>query len=467
LASSALAIPAFARRYGMGCDACHVAWPVLNEFGEDFRMSGYRRYGGANLQPTTPDVELVKDVLSIPAVPPVAFRVDTGFDFQRIRRQAADGTTATRKGSSFDLNELELLAGTPLGKHVSFFLQYDLFETEIERPTGPGEANDTGSRRNITFETKGPRAPGMAKFIWNSLLPQHIAPVDSLNLVVGVNELPVAFSPEHRRLSASPYLVYERRGLDLLSGKPVDDLLPDDPRRRLFRLSEEQIGVEFNGVLRSGAPVTGLRVEYHFGVTNGSNKDSDPNTEKDLFGRVALRWQGQTLGFFGYWSPDIYSDDLRTAGALANGGVLGVARHNTTFHVGPDLTLSLRPFGPQVWLDTQVLFNRESNPTGFDKGFRWWGGFSQLHWKPLASLIAYGRYDWLRGRRFDDTALGGVTGPVKPREWAAVVGVQWYTLLNLRLIAEYSHHVFRNPASRPSRQEVEGDFVTLRLAGAL
>ena len=124
-ASSASAIPAFARRYGMGCDACHVAWPVLNKFGEDFRMSGYRRYGGASPQPTTPDIELVKEVLSIPAFPPVAFRVDAGFDFQHIHRQGADGTTATRKGSSFDLNELELLAGTPLGKHLSFFLQYD------------------------------------------------------------------------------------------------------------------------------------------------------------------------------------------------------------------------------------------------------------------------------------------------------------------------------------------------------
>jgi hypothetical protein len=431
-------------------------------------MSGYRRYGGAELSPTTPDVELVKEVLSIPAVPPVAVRADAGFDFQRIRRQAADGTTATRKGSSFDLNELELLAGAPLGKHLAFFLQYDLFEAEIERPTGPGEANETGSRRNITFETEGPRVPGMAKFIWNSLLPQHMAPLDSLSLVVGINELPVAFSPEHRRLSASPYLVYERRGLDLVSGKPVDDLLPDDPRRRLFRLSEEQIGVELQGVLRPGAAATGPRLEYHLGVTNGSNKDSDPNTEKDLFGRVALRWHGQTLGLFGYWSPDIYSDDLRTAGALATGGIFAaVPQHNTTFHVGPDLTLSLQPWGPQVWLDTQVLFNHESNPTGFTRGFRWWGGFSQLYWKPLESLIAYGRYDWIRGHHFDDTTVGGVTGPVEPREWAAVVGLQWYALVNLRLIVEYSHHAFRNAASLPSRQEVKGDFVTLRVAGAL
>src|SRR5262245_43333181 len=240
-ASSTEAIPAFARRYSMPCTACHSAWPVLNDVGQDFRMSGYRRFGGAPLAPTVPDIELVKDVLAIPAVPPVALRADAGFDWQQVRRHAEDGSTATRKGASFDLNELELLAGTPLGPHLSFFLQYDLFETEIERPTGPGEANDTGSRRNIKFETEGPRVPGMAKIIWNSLLPQHLAPPDSLNLSVGINELPLAFSPEHRRLSASPYLIYERRGLDLLSRTPLDDLLSEDELRRLLRLSEEQI----------------------------------------------------------------------------------------------------------------------------------------------------------------------------------------------------------------------------------
>jgi hypothetical protein len=77
----------------------------------------------------------------------------------------SDGSSATRTGDNFDLNELELLAGTPLGKHLSFFPQYDLFETEIERPTGPGEANETGTHKNITFETGGPRVPGMAKLL--------------------------------------------------------------------------------------------------------------------------------------------------------------------------------------------------------------------------------------------------------------------------------------------------------------
>jgi hypothetical protein len=41
-------------------------------------------------------------------------------------------------------------------------------------------------------------------------------------------------------------------------------------------------------------------------------------------------------------------------------------------------------------------------------------------WEPFESLSTYGRYDWLHGDRFDDTEAGGVTGPVGPREWAAV-----------------------------------------------
>ena len=29
-----LAIPAFARKYGLPCSACHTAWPELNNFGQ-------------------------------------------------------------------------------------------------------------------------------------------------------------------------------------------------------------------------------------------------------------------------------------------------------------------------------------------------------------------------------------------------------------------------------------------------
>src|SRR5947208_15084830 len=41
-AGSAHALPAFARKYGLRCSACHEAWPMLNYFGQKFKDNGYQ-----------------------------------------------------------------------------------------------------------------------------------------------------------------------------------------------------------------------------------------------------------------------------------------------------------------------------------------------------------------------------------------------------------------------------------------
>ena len=41
-ASRADAIPAFARKYKLGCNICHTMYPQLNRFGRDFRDNGFR-----------------------------------------------------------------------------------------------------------------------------------------------------------------------------------------------------------------------------------------------------------------------------------------------------------------------------------------------------------------------------------------------------------------------------------------
>src|SRR5439155_21261181 len=41
-ARPALAIPAFARKYGLPCSACHEGWPKLNSFGQTFKDNGYQ-----------------------------------------------------------------------------------------------------------------------------------------------------------------------------------------------------------------------------------------------------------------------------------------------------------------------------------------------------------------------------------------------------------------------------------------
>ena len=40
--STANALPAFARKYGLRCSACHEAWPMLNYFGQKFKDNGYQ-----------------------------------------------------------------------------------------------------------------------------------------------------------------------------------------------------------------------------------------------------------------------------------------------------------------------------------------------------------------------------------------------------------------------------------------
>ena len=143
---------------------------------------------------------------------------------------------------------------------------------------------------------------------------------------------------------------------------------------------------------------------------------------------------------------------------------------NRTYSFGPDLTLSLEPVDIPIWLETQVLFNRESDPTGFKKAFSWWGGFTQLNGKLpvnakfLQWIIGYARYDWLQGDQFNDAAVGGVTGPVKPREWQVVGGLQWYILQNLKIVTEYSRRQFTNNESAPQHQRVIDNFFTVRAA---
>src|ERR1700746_850371 len=39
---SANALPAFARKYGLRCCACHESWPILNYFGQKYKNNGYQ-----------------------------------------------------------------------------------------------------------------------------------------------------------------------------------------------------------------------------------------------------------------------------------------------------------------------------------------------------------------------------------------------------------------------------------------
>src|SRR5579862_801389 len=41
--SQAEAVPAYARKYGVSCSQCHLAFPTLNAYGREFKLNGYVR----------------------------------------------------------------------------------------------------------------------------------------------------------------------------------------------------------------------------------------------------------------------------------------------------------------------------------------------------------------------------------------------------------------------------------------
>lgn len=72
----ARAVPSFARQLDMPCNGCHVQFPVLNGFGQQFKLSGYT----LNTQPTIEDAEAKERRklldLPVPAMLSVMFQAD-------------------------------------------------------------------------------------------------------------------------------------------------------------------------------------------------------------------------------------------------------------------------------------------------------------------------------------------------------------------------------------------------------
>ena len=85
--TAAHAIPAFARKYGVACSACHTNWPRLNRFGINFRDNGYRM----NRERDNP-------VTQGPGYFPLAFRSTVGYEYNSNTLQPVAPTASNLNG---------------------------------------------------------------------------------------------------------------------------------------------------------------------------------------------------------------------------------------------------------------------------------------------------------------------------------------------------------------------------------
>ena len=115
------ALPAFARKYGLRCSACHESWPMLNYFGQKFKDNGYQLMN-----------ERDSPIWQNPSYWPVTFRMVTFWHRVSTGKVLVDtypgGTLVPNSAvqrvttSGFDLSGLDFHTGGTLEKNFSFYV---------------------------------------------------------------------------------------------------------------------------------------------------------------------------------------------------------------------------------------------------------------------------------------------------------------------------------------------------------
>ncbi len=110
---NANALPAFARKYGLRCSACHESWPMLNYFGQKFKDNGYQLMNDRDAP-----------IWQNPGYWPVTFRILPIWHRVSTGKVAVDqGSGITRiTTSGFDLSGLDFHTGGTLEKNFSFYV---------------------------------------------------------------------------------------------------------------------------------------------------------------------------------------------------------------------------------------------------------------------------------------------------------------------------------------------------------
>jgi hypothetical protein len=110
------AIPAFARKYGLPCSACHIGWPELNNFGQVFRDNGYQMMNERD-SPITRD----------PSYFPITVRITPQWHRESANNQPVNTSTSESEDhlgslttTGFDLSGMDLWFAGTIYKNISF-----------------------------------------------------------------------------------------------------------------------------------------------------------------------------------------------------------------------------------------------------------------------------------------------------------------------------------------------------------
>jgi hypothetical protein len=324
---SAHAMPVFARQYDLTCAACHVAFPRLNAFGEQFRDNNFRLPNWR--EKTTIDTK--DEMLALPKVPPLAIRAQAYVQERQAREVNDTYTGFTENNAQSDFQSpylIKLLSSAPLSDHITYYF-YGIFAEK--GANGTAVIEDAWFRHDDAFGTK-------------------------IGTMLGQFQVSDLMFPRETRLTFQDFMAYRFSGITYQRGILFD---------RAFGPVTLAIGA-VNG--------NGTEVNYNLNSPGYLRPDKmfDNDTRKNIFGRVGVEVGPVTIGLFGLsgaqQSADNISDPLgNTAGTRV-----------TDVHVeGLDLSGKI---GQKFYWFAQGLWNQwdgflDTDPT---RNYDWFAGFAGI-----------------------------------------------------------------------------------------
>ena len=380
------AIPAFARKYGLPCSACHTAWPELNNFGQVFRDNGYQ----LNNEHDSP-------IYQEPSYFPITFRITPQWHRESANNQAldmvaGDSESGLKAGSvrqqGFDLSGFDMWATGTLYKNISFSIL--------------PSADSTGA---FHFENAFVRFDNLLKTRW-------------LNFRVGKFEL-------DNMISEKRFLFLSGNGGSYQSYHFV----PAGETSNAFGLGDNQLGVELQG--HSVNSYTRYSVALLSGNDGNSGLPAGHNYDAYLtfsqafqVGKLGL----QRFGGFAYFGqrPTIALTSLGVAipGAGFGNKPFNRVGFNADLNLGK---LEILPFYLHGYESAFLGTNTPSNgalPEGAQAP-TWNAGFVEAHLHMSPQLVLTARGELIRMSRQALSATPLYTGNID----AYSVGYRWYPIM--------------------------------------
>jgi hypothetical protein len=387
---SAYGIPAFARKYGLPCSACHEAWPMLNNFGQTFKDNGYQ-LGNERDAP----------IYQQPAYWPIMFRTTPVWHRENNNRQAIDQVPGNAGSglvessvttSGFDLSGVDAITAGTLYKNISFFIQPFIGNSGIML------------------------AQAWARF-------DNLAGTHWLNFKLGKFELDEPISQE-RSLTAS----------NTGGGYYNYFFTPPGDNNFFGGIGFPQLGAELLGHSENDYTRYSVAVVTDSNGATGLPSNQDYDVYANFNQAFEVPWFGeQQVGLYGYFgeSPTYF----QTSGGSA---IPGTGTGNRSFYrLGAyghwyvnkfDFYTFYMHGSDNVFLGNSVPANQPAKLPLGAVGPLWNGGFVEAHYNPNPRLVVIGRYELNRMSRVANQTIRSNAGNADI--WTA--GYRWYPIMSPR-----------------------------------